>query len=110
MEPDALDRDGYLIVSNVLTFKHCRQLAEAFETAGPKHGVRIGERAAGLYAMRNVLRLPVVSELAQSKPIVALAEKVLGRGAMAVRGIFFDKTPGANWKVAWHQDLSIAVK
>ena len=27
-----------------------------------------------------------------------------------VRGILFDKTPGANWKVGWHQDLSIAVK
>jgi ectoine hydroxylase-related dioxygenase (phytanoyl-CoA dioxygenase family) len=26
-----------------------------------------------------------------------------------VRGILFDKTPGANWKVPWHQDLSIAV-
>jgi ectoine hydroxylase-related dioxygenase (phytanoyl-CoA dioxygenase family) len=27
-----------------------------------------------------------------------------------VRGIFFDKTPDANWKVPYHQDLSIAVK
>jgi ectoine hydroxylase-related dioxygenase (phytanoyl-CoA dioxygenase family) len=27
-----------------------------------------------------------------------------------VRGILFDKLPGANWKVTWHQDLSIAVK
>lgn len=26
-----------------------------------------------------------------------------------VRALFFDKTPGANWSVAWHQDLSIAV-
>jgi ectoine hydroxylase-related dioxygenase (phytanoyl-CoA dioxygenase family) len=24
--------------------------------------------------------------------------------------IFFDKTPDANWKVAWHQDLTIAVR
>ena len=27
-----------------------------------------------------------------------------------VRGIYFDKRVDANWKVAWHQDLSIAVK
>ncbi len=26
-----------------------------------------------------------------------------------VRALFFDKTPDANWKVAWHQDFSIAV-
>ena len=27
-----------------------------------------------------------------------------------VRAILFDKTPDANWKVAWHQDLTIAVQ
>jgi len=27
-----------------------------------------------------------------------------------VRGILFDKTPVTNWKVAWHQDLTIAVR
>ena len=27
-----------------------------------------------------------------------------------VRGILFDKTPGSNWLVAWHQDLTICVK
>ena len=27
-----------------------------------------------------------------------------------MRSLFFDKTPDANWKVAWHQDLTIAVQ
>ncbi|HEV7705601.1 MAG TPA: hypothetical protein VGO46_14990 [Gemmatimonadaceae bacterium] len=27
-----------------------------------------------------------------------------------MRGILFDKSPDANWKVAWHQDLTIAVR
>lgn len=26
------------------------------------------------------------------------------------QGIFFDKQPSANWKVPWHQDVTIAVK
>lgn len=30
--------------------------------------------------------------------------------AKLVRSIVFDKTPGANWKVAWHQDTKIAVQ
>lgn len=34
---------------------------------------------------------------------------MLGPHAIAVRGILFDKTPDANWKVPWHQDLTIAV-
>jgi ectoine hydroxylase-related dioxygenase (phytanoyl-CoA dioxygenase family) len=38
-----------------------------------------------------------------------LIEPILGSEARIVRGIFFDKTPDANWKVAWHQDLTIAV-
>jgi ectoine hydroxylase-related dioxygenase (phytanoyl-CoA dioxygenase family) len=33
----------------------------------------------------------------------------MSREARAVRGIFFDKPRGANWPVAWHQDLTIAV-
>jgi ectoine hydroxylase-related dioxygenase (phytanoyl-CoA dioxygenase family) len=35
---------------------------------------------------------------------------MLGREARVVRGIFFNKTVEANWKVAWHQDLTIAVR
>lgn len=27
-----------------------------------------------------------------------------------VQAIFFDKTPAANWKVAWHQDVTIPVQ
>jgi len=27
-----------------------------------------------------------------------------------VQAILFDKTPDANWKVAWHQDLTIPVE
>jgi ectoine hydroxylase-related dioxygenase (phytanoyl-CoA dioxygenase family) len=27
-----------------------------------------------------------------------------------VRGLFFDKTPTANWNLPWHQDLTIAVR
>jgi hypothetical protein len=34
---------------------------------------------------------------------------VLRSGARVVRGIYFDKHKEANWKVAWHQDLTIAV-
>jgi len=35
---------------------------------------------------------------------------VLGPGAFAVCGLFFDKTEAANWNLPWHQDVTIAVK
>jgi ectoine hydroxylase-related dioxygenase (phytanoyl-CoA dioxygenase family) len=53
--------------------------------------------------------VPAVRALARSSAIRALAEAAIGSGAFAVRGILFDKTPEANWKVAWHQDVTIAV-
>src|SRR5262245_7189469 len=44
------------------------------------------------------------------QPFACFVEPILGPGAFVVRGLFFDKTPRANWKVSWHQDLTIAVR
>jgi ectoine hydroxylase-related dioxygenase (phytanoyl-CoA dioxygenase family) len=65
---------------------------------------RVGAR----HGRRNLLRdVPEVSALAEDLKRVVVP--VLGAGAFAVRGIFFDKLPDANWEVNWHQDLSIPV-
>ncbi len=58
---------------------------------------------------RNLLDRPLVQALARSEPVRQVVEAVLGPGAVAVRGLFFDKSAGANWKVPWHQDLTVAV-
>jgi ectoine hydroxylase-related dioxygenase (phytanoyl-CoA dioxygenase family) len=39
-----------------------------------------------------------------------MAEAVLGKHCFAVKGTFFNKTLESNWKVAWHQDLTIMVR
>ena len=49
-------------------------------------------------------------ELATSPLILELVEPVLGPDFFPVRGLLFDKIPGANWKVPWHQDVTIAVR
>lgn len=59
--------------------------------------------------MRNLLAVPVIRELASSAAVRTLAETVLGKQCFAVKGTFFNKTQEANWKVAWHQDLTIMV-
>ncbi len=64
------------------------------------------EGAAGA---RNLLDVGPVKTLARSAQIRALIEPILGPHCFAVRGIYFDKTASANWKVPYHQDLSIAV-
>jgi hypothetical protein len=61
--------------------------------------------------VRDAFRLlPGVRRLAVSEPMWALASTILGPHCAAVRAIVFDKTPNANWKVSWHQDLTIAVR
>lgn len=62
------------------------------------------------HAMRNLLALPIVRELASSAPVRSLAEVVLGKNSFAVKGTFFNKTQESNWKVVWHQDLTIMVR
>jgi hypothetical protein len=62
------------------------------------------------YGVRNLLAVPVVRELAGSDPVRTLAEALLGKMCFAVKGTFFNKTQESNWKVAWHQDLTIMVQ
>jgi ectoine hydroxylase-related dioxygenase (phytanoyl-CoA dioxygenase family) len=59
---------------------------------------------------RNLLSIPSIQALATSKPVREIVEAVLGPECFAVRGIFFNKTRTSNWKVVWHQDLTIAVR
>lgn len=99
---ERVETEGFAVVPKVLTADEVRALCEA--TANLRDEGRRG-------GVRNLLaRCPEVRALAQSAPIRNLVEPVLGPAAFAARGILFDKTPDANWKVPWHQDLTIAVE
>lgn len=105
-----LERDGFAVALSVVRADAIAALVEAVRAAAATEGAA-RERNARLYALRNLLALiPAVRELSASAEIRGLVEPILGSGAHVVRGLLFDKTPGANWKVAWHQDLSIAVR
>lgn len=97
---------GFAVVPDVLDEAQVAALIEATQT--PATG-NVSQRES-IFAIRNLLEIPAIRDLARSSEVRALVEPVLGSGAFAVRGIFFDKTPDANWKVVWHQDLSIAVQ
>lgn len=67
--------------------------------------------AADRGGVRNLLAdSAAVAALGQSGPLRALATSVLGEQCGVVRVIYFDKTPETNWRVIWHQDLTIAVQ
>jgi ectoine hydroxylase-related dioxygenase (phytanoyl-CoA dioxygenase family) len=65
----------------------------------------------GRGGVRNLLDAsPAVRALAASPAVRTAAEAVLGPDCFVVRALLFDKTPDANWKVVWHQDVTIAVR
>jgi len=94
-------RTGFAVVEGVLEPEFVDRLTSALASAVGPEG----------YAKRNLLTaVPLVMELARSDSLLNLVEPFLGPGAFPVKGILFDKTPGANWKVAWHQDTMISVR
>jgi ectoine hydroxylase-related dioxygenase (phytanoyl-CoA dioxygenase family) len=98
----ALETDGFAIVDRYLDPKTIAALIQDLDA------LHLTPDRAGV---RNILELlPSVEILAQSPEIRSLVAGGLGDRARLVRGIFFDKQPTANWKVPWHQDVTIAVK
>ena len=75
--------------------------------AGETDAIRPTRHGAGA---RNLLDLAPIRDVALAPQIMGLVENVLGSSSAAVRALWFDKTLGANWKVSWHQDLTIAVQ
>lgn len=66
---------------------------------------------AGRGGLRDLSAIsPAVRRLARHSAVREVAEAVLGSDCFVSRAILFDKSNAANWKVAWHQDLTIAVQ
>jgi hypothetical protein len=106
---EAVARDGFAVVTDVIDAETIDALVEAIDRAGPLDAVL--RREGDVYGMRDLLRaVPEVRRLAGSSALLDLVETVLGPGAFSVRGLLFDKTTSANWSVPWHQDLTIAVR
>lgn len=102
-----LARDGFEIVGDVLTVEECNALASELSHLQELKAQSSKSKIGGL---RNLLRIsPRIAELASSAKVWNLVKSRTTCDLFPVRAIFFDKTPGANWLVAWHQDLTIAV-
>lgn len=105
---EQVDRDGFAVVEDVVPAHDCLALLPQLEAVEHEGAV---SRRGSVHAVRNLLEaVPGVQALARSNSVRALVSPVLGPGCFVVRAILFDKTPDANWKVAWHQDLTIAVR
>jgi ectoine hydroxylase-related dioxygenase (phytanoyl-CoA dioxygenase family) len=92
----AVEGNGFAVVPSCLNDEIVQRLGSELSDAS--------------YGLRNLLAVSTVREVATSAPVRSLVEAVLGKNCFAVRGTFFNKTQESNWKVAWHQDLTIMVQ
>ncbi|KQW79674.1 phytanoyl-CoA dioxygenase family protein [Brevundimonas sp. Root1279] len=65
-------------------------------------GARPGARLTGSDTLSRVL--------SSDGPVGAVATVLTSPAARPVRAVLFDKSPAANWVVAWHQDRTIPVR
>lgn len=92
-------QDGAELFPMVLTAEEVAALREHLDPAiDGRPGCRLpgGDATGGLLAVDG--------------PVVRLATALIGPGPFPVRAVLFDKTPDANWIVAWHQDRTICVR
>lgn len=103
------EEQGFAVIEAVLDEAAIERWLEAIGKATAEGGAH--ERSGGAYALRHLLQsAPVTRELAAASVLRGLVGPVLGNGAFPVKGLLFDKTPAANWKVQWHQDTTICVR
>lgn len=97
----SLEQEGYAVIPRILKQAEIDALGEELALllkANSAAGIRgLAGKAAG------------IRKLADSVSVRSVIEPILGEGAQLVRSILFNKSEHANWQVAWHQDLSIAV-
>lgn len=101
--------DGFAILPELLEPETISLALNALANAKLDNGE--SQRAGKAFGIRNLLNVvPFTRDLANSSACRSIVEPILGASARVVRGIYFDKHKDANWKVAWHQDLTIAVR
>jgi ectoine hydroxylase-related dioxygenase (phytanoyl-CoA dioxygenase family) len=104
-----LEHHGFAIARHVIDERAVATLIDSIAFLGESPD---GDpKGSSAYGVRHLCQLaPSVAALAKSAAIQSLVESILAAPAKVVRSLLFDKTQGANWKVPWHQDLTIAVK
>ncbi len=92
---------GFAIIPSVFTRN---DIASLLKNLNEQKGFR---SRAGL---RHALALPSVAALAWDSRLLGLARKILGTKAFPYQATLFEKSPNANWLVAWHQDRALPLR
>ncbi len=92
-----LEDDGFTNIANFIPQSVRDNIVAAI--AAPS-----GDRQRGLFTN------PAIIHLARSPSLLNLLRANMNGDPFPVRAIYFDKTEDRNWFVAWHQDVTLAVR
>jgi ectoine hydroxylase-related dioxygenase (phytanoyl-CoA dioxygenase family) len=95
--PDA----GYRVVSDVLAHAETSNLLRSLERSS------LTRSRAGA---RHLMGQPEIQRVAHDPRLQAIAGEFLGESAVPYRATLFDKSPGRNWLVTWHQDTALPLE
>ena len=95
----SVETQGFAVVGSGLSLAECDAAAGSCAPLDHRHG-----------GARNLLSLPWVREVSEHGALREAVAAVLGPGAFPFKAILFDKSQSSNWKVAWHQDVSLPVR
>lgn len=90
--------DGFAVIPGVLSSNEA-------EALGRNLASQTLERSRA--GARHILAVPAVAALARDPRLMELAANVLGCEPLPFGATLFDKSPDANWLVAWHQDTAL---
>lgn len=93
-----LDQQGFCLIEGIFAEHEIVEMIRALPDLGERAGTR------------SLLDYSVGQTCAKDPRVRQLVTAAIGEEAQAVRGILFDKSPGVNWNLGWHQDTKIAVK
>ena len=98
---DEVTDRGFAIIPDVLTRNDIASILKKLDKES------VLRSRAGL---RHALALPIVAALAWDPRLLTLAREILGKKAFPYHATVFDKSPDANWLVAWHQDTALPLR
>jgi ectoine hydroxylase-related dioxygenase (phytanoyl-CoA dioxygenase family) len=112
MNKQELQLKGYTVIQEMFSLAEVEAIITTIDEVGylAAPSAPVFRRTSDLFAIRRFLQaVPAVQPLLFTQALNSLVREAFGPGYFPVRSIYFDKPPGSNWFVAWHQDLTISV-
>ena len=101
-------RRGFAILDGIYTNREINRMLSIINRA--TEDKKRFPKTDDLFAIRKLLmEIPTLKNILFNNNMLSLIRKGFGEDYFLTKAIYFDKPPGSNWTVPWHQDIPINV-